>query len=278
MISIGAVLAVRDEAARIETVVGYLLDQEIDVAVIDHGSTDGTRDVLADFARDGAVSVTDLPYDGVFSLRRQMAAKVQVVTSMANDWLVHQDADEVLHGSADGQDLRTLIEEADQRAHDAVNFEEFVFVPAAGEEHYPGEYQSTMLRYYFFAPSEWRLVRAVRRHLFDDLAAHFGHRVTQAGVSHSAEQGVLRHYICLGSDDLREKYRTRRYADDEVAAGAHFNRLRLQREGCGLPMADRLELLPEADSHRFSRRRPVDQHFWEWDDDPATRASGLGVE
>jgi glycosyltransferase involved in cell wall biosynthesis len=85
-----AVTMVRDEADVVAATVGHMLTQVDRVIVADNGSTDGTRDILADLD----VTVIDDPEVGYFQSRK-MSALAEDAREMGAAWVVPFDADEI---------------------------------------------------------------------------------------------------------------------------------------------------------------------------------------
>lgn len=88
-------LLVRDEADIIRQNIEYHLGQGVDqIVAVDNGSKDGTRDILEDFAKAGAVHVIDEP-------GRDYSQHVWVTNAadvarehFEADWIINNDADE----------------------------------------------------------------------------------------------------------------------------------------------------------------------------------------
>jgi hypothetical protein len=85
-----AVSMVKDEADIVAATVGHMLTQVDRVIVADNGSTDGTRDILADLD----VIVIDDPEVGYYQSRK-MTALAEDAREMGAEWVVPFDADEI---------------------------------------------------------------------------------------------------------------------------------------------------------------------------------------
>lgn len=84
---------VKDEADIIETIIRHSITQVDALIVADNGSTDGTRDILADLAKDLPLTVIDDPEIGYFQSRK-MTALANLAREQGADWVVPFDADE----------------------------------------------------------------------------------------------------------------------------------------------------------------------------------------
>jgi hypothetical protein len=88
-------LVVRDEQDIIATNLDYHLAQGVDMVIAtDHGSTDGTSEILDRYARDGVVHLIRDPEPGHHQSRRVTAMARLAGERFAADWVLHNDADE----------------------------------------------------------------------------------------------------------------------------------------------------------------------------------------
>ena len=259
-----AVLCVRNEEAHIRRAIGDFVEQGIDVAIIDHGSTDGTADICAGFLGKGLVSIEHLPWTGEFDLTAQLQAKRVLVDRLAHDWVIHADADEWMHTRIQGESLLDGIERVSRLGHNAINFEEFVFLPAPDATEEPIDCKREMLSYYFFAPQKNRLMRAWRRQQSFNNVSSGGHVLAGAELSLAAESFVLRHYIVLSQQQAVRKYANRVFSDGDLKKGWHGNRLGLEAKRLQLPDPAMLERLPDWRSVDLERADPKTLHFWDW--------------
>src|SRR4051794_40018527 len=94
---ITAILCVRNELPYLRFVLPYLASEDIGVVLIDNGSTDGTLDAVRNGDFPNVLRVEGFPYVGSFDLSGQMHIKTTLAKSLTSDWLIHHDADEILH-------------------------------------------------------------------------------------------------------------------------------------------------------------------------------------
>jgi glycosyltransferase involved in cell wall biosynthesis len=259
-----AVLCVRNEQAHIHRAIGDFVEQGIDVVVIDHGSSDGTLDICRSFLGKGLLSIEQLPWTGEFDLTAQLQAKRELVARLQHDWVVHADADEWMHTGIEGESLIEGIERISRLGHNAINFQEFVFLPEPGAPDVPGDCKRDMLDYYFFAPRENRLMRAWHRESAFNNISSGGHLLAGDDLRLAQESFVLRHYIVLSQQQAIEKYAGRIFARGDLEKGWHDNRVNLAAERLRLPSQKLLKRLRDWRSVDFDRSDPKPLHFWDW--------------
>jgi glycosyltransferase involved in cell wall biosynthesis len=257
-----AILAVRNEVDYIANCIQQFLTSDIDVTVIDNGSTDGTLELASGLLCDRH-SLYRHPYRGFFSLQEQLEAKRRIAEDSGADWILHVDADEVLQSPREGESLRAAIERVDAGGSTCVNFEEFVFLPVGTEYDPRGGPIQRYSTYYFFAPIPVRLMRAWRRSAGLSNVTFGGHWLEGGDVKCHSESFVMRHYIVKNQNHAFSKYRDRLYCADEVKRGWHINRIGVAPERFVFPSTG-LNKLDDPCSRAFDRSAPAKKHYWEW--------------
>jgi len=263
--SICALIAARNERPYLEVLLPRLAAQAIDVAILDHGSTDGSLGLYEQLRGAPVVAVEHLADTGVFSLSAQLLAKQQLAAALPHSWLVHHDADELLHHRDGRGNLRHCIEEAAAAGANAINFEEFVFLPEPLSQQPSSNHLEQHRRYYYFLKGDNRLHRAFRRELNGCNAASGGHVLGGEGVQLARTTHVLRHYIALSEAHIQQKYASRRFCPEELAAGWHRKRLAIPPEQLRIPIrSPYLFSLPAATHPQLNRSCPATEHYWLW--------------
>jgi glycosyltransferase involved in cell wall biosynthesis len=264
-----ALLAVRNEALYIGRCLEHLYQQGIETCVIDNESTDATLAIAEKFLGRGVFRIEKQEYPGFFDLAGQLNLKQSLAGEIAADWLIHHDADEIREAPAPYRSLRHGIESAENEGYNAVNFDEFVFLPTTDHESFEKmDYVAMMNYYYFFEPWRKRRINAWKnagRKI--DLIASGGHGVNFEGRKIFPVNFVLRHYIALSREHLIRKYASERvYSEAEIKErGWHAQRASFAPDRFRLPGRDRLKRVQKGDwdksepwkRHPFFERPPA---------------------
>lgn len=263
-ISCVAVLCVHNEESHLRRAIADFVEQGIDVAIIDHGSTDGTAEICAAFLGKGVVAIEHLHWTGEFDLTAQLQAKRELVDRLGHDWVIHADADEWMHTRSQGESLLAGIDRISRLGYNAVNFDEFVFLPGPGAVGEPLDCRRELLNYYFFAPRENRLMRAWSRSNALENVSSGGHLLAGPDLRLAPEPFILRHYIVLSQEHAIRKYAQRVFSTGDLEKGWHDNRVNLGAARLKLPHSASLEQLPHWQSVALDRSNPRALHFWDW--------------
>jgi glycosyltransferase involved in cell wall biosynthesis len=262
---ITAILAIRNEEAYLANCLRHLVQNEVNFVVIDNGSSDSSSEIYRrlEFAAN-LIDVEELPYGGTFSLTEQLRQKMEVVEAVDTDWIIHLDADEIMHSYREGESLNAALCRLDAEGWTVVNFDEFVFLPSEADYVSDAQGCQPIRHYYFFEPSSPRLMRAWRKAGGLSMVESGGHLLAGNGIRLAPEHLALRHYIVRNQEHAFTKYTTRVFAPEDLALGWHGNRANQPAEAFAFPAASLLKRLDKTDQRDLDRSEPRTAHYWQW--------------
>lgn len=251
-----ALLAVRNESLYLARCLEHLYQQGIETCIIDNESIDDSLRIAKSFLGRGVFRIESIPYKGFFDWTALLSMKEQLAQEIDADWFIHHDADEIREAPLPYATLREGIEAADHAGYNAINFDEFVFLPSSLSEVFENtDYVETMRNYYFFEPAPLRRLNAWKKLAHNVcIVESGGHCVNFEGRRVFPENFILRHYIALSAAHIVKKYGEERvYSKQEVEEkGWHGLRATFSASKVRLP-----------DSHRL---KSVDAGFWDKSD------------
>jgi glycosyltransferase involved in cell wall biosynthesis len=257
-----AIICVRNELTYLREVIPYLNNENIEVILIDNDSTDGTLNVASGADYGNIQHVERLPFNGRFDLSAQLNAKAAVIENIDADWIVHQDADEILQSPTDWGGLRHHVELADSMGFNVLNFNEIVMLPANPDI---DDFIHNNTNYYFFEPRPLRLMRAWKK---SAKLANFrsgGHVLHGDDVVVYPARMLLKHFIVRSQHHAFEKYLGRRFASTDLEKGWHGNRLGFTEKNLIIPTCGSdLYRLEDVKNTPAKLPRSSRTHFWEW--------------
>lgn len=260
-----AILAIRDERPYLANCLHHLVENGIAFAVIDNGSSDRPTDILREprFAS-SLVAYQQLPFKGVFDLTEQLLAKQRLSETLDLDWVIHLDADEIMHSYRDSESLREAVERLDTQGWEVINFDEFVFLPVEHDYVINCDGTQPLRHYYFFEPYKPRLMRAWKKRLNLSNVYAGGHVQTGSEFRLAPETFALRHYIFRNEEHASTKYAQRQFSQSDLARGWHMNRIGQPITRFAFPGTDALECLVSPENRNLSRAKPHKKHYWQW--------------
>ncbi len=213
-----ALITVRNEELYLDRCIRHLVSQGVYVCIIDNDSTDNTKAIAESFLGKGVIRVERFPYPGHFDWSGILKKKEKLAQEITADWFIHYDADEIREAPKPYKTLLEGIQEADRQGYNAINFDEFVFLPTDDYESYEAtDYVKEMQYYYFFEPKPLHRLNAWKSGDFKvDLHSSGGHRVEFEELKIFPFPFILRHYIGLSKKHLIDKYVSRPYSPEEV--------------------------------------------------------------
>lgn len=258
MLRIIAIMMGHNCAPTLARVLQHLHQNNIEVAFIDHGSTDATSSIIKCF-HDAPVTVTrHEKFDGAYRQARQLEIKQELISTLDADWFIHLDTDEILESPREGETLRAMIERHDKTNVSVIDCDEFVFAPHDEDENYIGcDYVRQMRRYYHFNPPNRKLQRVFRATCDVSMWQNSGGHAISLEAGLIAEERLRhRHYIGLSLDHLRQQYLGRVFSGSELVKGWHRNRVPMATDFIVAPPREKLFDL-DKDGWRTDRPEPV---------------------
>jgi len=262
-----AILAVRNEGLYLRRCLEHLYQQGIETCVIDNDSTDDTLSIAQSFIGRGVFRIEKMPYEGFFDWTSLLNFKENLAQEIEANWFINHDADEIREAPKPFLTLKDAIKAADRAGYNAINFDEFVFVPSSNFDKYEGtDYVEKMRHYYFFEPTPLRRINAWKKSdCLIDLTSTGGHSVEFDGRNLFPQTFTLRHYIGLSADHLTAKYAERIYSETEIREkGWHKNRSLWKYGKLSLPKIQDLKTI-SSQSIELDKSSPSMQHLFRFD-------------
>lgn len=260
--NISAIICARNEATYLVSIVPYLESEGVELVLIDNESTDGTQDLFTKNKYSNIVDVVHLPYSGVFDLTEQLQVKSEVVERLGADWIIHQDADEILQSPTNWGGLRRNIEAADAEGFNVLNFNELVMLPVD-----PGvdDILNNNANYYFFEPRPLRLMRAWKRSALLRNGGSGGHILEGEDIAIYPQRMILKHFIVRSQAHALKKFLDRKFSSTDINRGWHRNRRNFSVDNLSIPIhGPWLHRLPNPKDTPAVLPPAAKKHFWEW--------------
>lgn len=256
-----ALLAIRNESLYLARCLKHLHEQGIETCVIDNESSDHSREIAEQFLGRGVFRIETQPFPGFYDWTHLLAHKEQRSREIDADWFMHVDADEIREAPVPFKSLYEGIMKADHEGYNAINFDEFVFLPTTNDESFEGtDYVENMRQYYFFEPTPLRRVNAWKNTgQAVDLVSSGGHSVNFNGRKIYPDNFILRHYIVLSRAQAIAKYGSERiYSRYEVEEkGWHGSRATFSEDRLVFPSKHELKIISTND---WDRSQPWAKH------------------
>jgi Glycosyl transferase family 2 len=261
-----AVIAVRNEQAYLGNLLRYLKANGVKFAIIDNQSGDDTPAIIRRTEYSShLVDVKTLPFHGSFNLQEQLEAKMALTEGLPADWIIHHDADEILHSFHEGETLQEAIARVDREGFNVVDFEEFVFLPLEQEYVIECDGFQPMKTYYHFRPAAVpRLMRAWKRSGGLSMTHSGGHALTGPSVAVAPKKMALRHYMFRNQSHAYSKYAERVFRSDELSRGWHRDRHMQSSDRFAFPLPQALHRLDDPASRDLRVDKPYQVHYWRW--------------
>lgn len=216
-----AILAAYNEERFVAGCLEHYARHGVEVYLIDNGSTDRTYEIAKQYLGHGLLGIESLPRDGVNRLEPILKLKEQLAHKLEADWFMHADLDEIRLPPRSDWTLAQAFEHVDQLGYNAVNFQEFTFIPVReSPDHDHPDFQQTMRWYYPFLPVFPHQLKAWKQQPQPvDLASFAGHLVRFPNLRMFPDSFPMRHYQFLSVEHAVRKYPQMQFDENELQKG-----------------------------------------------------------
>lgn len=255
-----ALLAIRNEELYIERCLQNLISQGFEVILIDNESTDNSARKASKYIGKGLQEIVNFKYSGHYEWEKILKLKEELFKETDADWFLHCDADEIHQPEKRFKNIKEALKVIDNQGYNAVNFDEFVFIPTKDSDEFTNaDYVQEMRYYYYYSPERHHRLKLWKKTGSDiDLAKNGGHRVEFEEINIYPENFILRHYIFLSKEYAERKYHGRNFLSDEVDnKGWHGWRANFHQDMLQLPTPSELKFLS---GNNFDTSDPKSSH------------------
>lgn len=262
-----AILAAYNEARFIDSCLHNLISQDVDVYLLDNGSTDQTVRIAEKWLGKGLINIEHLPRNGTFQLRTQLKRKQALTGGLEADWFIHVDADEILKPPPGDWNLASAITAVEEAGYNAINFQEYTFIPTMeSPDHDNANYLETMRHYYPFAKQLPFGIRAWKNEPDPvELVQRGGHIPRFTNMRLCPVFFANKHYQFLSTSQAISKYGRTKYDPAELDTGLHGGhggwRDRFTENNFRLPQAYELRELGQ--ERHLDASQPWREHYLE---------------
>jgi glycosyltransferase involved in cell wall biosynthesis len=231
-----AIMTVRNEEAYLDMGIKHLINQGVEVCIVDNGSTDRSSGIIEQYLGKGVIRYEKLSYPGFFDLTHILKNEERLASEIKADWFIRQDADEIREAPPGYGTLYDAIRKVDALGYNAVNFDEFAFMPTDENESFIGkDFYKEMKYYCYIHPRPQHHIKAWKWHGSAVRLEDGGHLATFEGRRVYPENFILRHYIGLSADSLKAKYCGRSFRVSEILMGWHGERAFIEEDELYIP-------------------------------------------
>jgi len=219
-------IPVYNESDIIESVIGYLVSQGVELVILDNGSTDGSYELCSKFVGKGVLSVARLVTE-----RLELDLLIEKLYEMAlqhsPDWILLNAADEFIESPYPGLTLKNAIEYEDGKSYNMIQFNNFEFWPTEVDQNSHESDVRKRIKYYTFNDDlQFRAWKNLPGITVTGTAGHYPTFPGDVTIRVSRSKYILRHYrIRSYQHGLKKVFSERlpRYRSDELEKGMHVH-------------------------------------------------------
>ncbi len=202
-----AMLKVRDEEDIISETIENLIDQQIDLVILDNGSTDKTYEICKRYEKKDNVKLLQV-FGDMGESNQILRILYDMTLTLCPDWIITFEADAFFETGQNNLSLREGIEKADRMGYNLIQFDRFDFFITDADDDSIKSVKNRMKYYSYqndFQYRVWKFIPGV-------LAEEGGHYPTfPKGGQYKIfpTKFVLRHYPFRNKKQMENKIKNR---------------------------------------------------------------------
>lgn len=204
-----------------------LIKQEVDVYLLDNGSTDDTVEIANQFLGKGLIKVESCVFTEngkeVYDWTALLKRKEELARALDYDWFMHVDADEIRYSPWTHHNLREGIELVDQMGFNLINFRLFNF-RLTQETSADQSIEDALTHYSAVEQFNRMQVKAWKKSSDIDLVSHAGHLALLPQPKIFPIRFIHKHYPVRSIEQGTRKIikeRLARYSESDRQKGWH---------------------------------------------------------
>jgi glycosyltransferase involved in cell wall biosynthesis len=227
-----------NEVDIIEESIRKLIEQQIDVLLIDNGSTDGTVERASQFLNHGLINIEKCIFKEndreVYDWTALLRTKEEISKNLSYEWFLHVDADEIRYSPWSNMNLNEGICYVDKKGYNLINFKLFNF-RLVEDINSCENYEEKMVYYSDVEQFNRMQVKAWKKNEFINLHDHGGHLAQVPNPKIFPIRFIHKHYPIRSIEQGSRKIlteRLQRYSHSDRKKGWHvqYDHLNISKE------------------------------------------------
>jgi len=221
-------LPVYNEKDLVEEVIRHLISQELDLVVLDNGSSDGSYEKCKKFEESGLITLNQIKTTN-FDFSLILRILYDMALTKNPDWLIRSDQDEILESWQSNLTLKAAIEEENAKGNNLIQFDVFEFF-RTNNDNLTEKSVKDKFRYYSwqhnFAYRAWKHFPGVRV----EGAGHLPTFPKNCRYKVAEKNFVLRHYRFRNKEqairnNAQRLQRTKNSPEKKIGWNIHFDKI-----------------------------------------------------
>lgn len=249
-----AMVSIHNEADIIEDLIANLLENDLDVVALDHGSDDGSWEICRNLAARRPITL-DRWFPEDIDLLTLTIRLYKLAQRFSPDWLIFSDGDEILQTERWGRSVRRAIEEADAAGYNLMQCNRYDFFMSDADDPAITSPLRRMRYYSWQGDYNYRAFKNLPGIRANPSFSHLPLFPPHCPYRIAPEKLVLRHYPYRSREHARQKINnivSKTPADPGQRQGWQERYLRLAASGRCLEPVDHHLLHYYRDSDRWN--------------------------